>query len=307
MDHTNALSSSRRHFLASAGSLAMAAAVGPVAHAIDPIKRAGPQKMQLSLAAYSMRKYLTAKPDAQGAMNMEGFVDYCKTLKPLDGAELTQYFFPKDTTDAYLDGLKQRCKQAGLAISGGAIGNNFTIAPGSKLDQQKEHTRTWIRNYGRLGAPAIRVFAGRPEKGVSDDEAIKRCVPVLEEMCEYAGKHGVKLALENHDFTTRVGPLMEIVKAVKSQWFGVNFDSGNFHSADPYKDMAAAAPYAINAQIKVEIRPAGQSKQPADLERVIKILRDADYSGWVVLEYEASEDPYKAIPDYLDTLHRLIG
>ncbi len=293
----------RRRFLATSAATTLAAAC-PAALAIEPIKRSGKQSMQLSLAAYSMRNQLRAKPGSKGALNMEGFVDYCKTLK-LDGTELTSYFFPNPVTEPYLDRLKKRCKDAGLIISGGAIGNNFT-GTGDALEKQKAHTRAWIKHYARLGAPVIRVFAGRPAKGVTDDEAIKRCVPVLEELSDEAGKVGVKLALENHDFTTRIDPMMKIVKAVKSPHFGVNFDSGNFHSADPYKDMASIAPYSINAQIKVDIRPAGQPKQPADLKRVINILRDGGYSGFVVLEYEAAEDPYKAIPRYVERLRGLI-
>jgi sugar phosphate isomerase/epimerase len=261
--------------------------------------------MQLSLAAYSMRKFLRAKPGSAGAIDMEGFVDYCKKLR-LDGTELTSYFFPQQITDEYLQRLKKRALDAELIISGGAIGNNYTLGAGSKLDEQIEHTRTWIRHYTKLGAPAIRVFAGRPPKGVAADEAIKRCVPVLEQMSEEAGKHGIKLALENHDFTTDVKRMMAIVKAVKSKWFGVNFDSGNFHSDDPYRDMQTIAPYTINAQIKTEIRRAGQQKEEADLPRVIKILRDAGYAGWVVLEYESAADPYTAIPQYIDKLRKIL-
>ncbi len=294
---------SRRQFAATAaaGSLATAcrsrAALGSAAR---------DSKLQLSLAAYSMRKFLRAKPGSPGAMDMQGFVDYCRQLK-LDGAELTSYFFPKQITEDYLQQLKKRVRDAGLIVSGGAIGNNYTLAAGPKLDEQIEHTRTWIRYYSKLGAPVIRVFAGRPPAGVTEGEAITRCVPVLEQMSDEAGKQGIKLALENHDFTTDVKRMMAIVKAVKSKWFGVNFDSGNFHSDNPYRDMETIAPYAINAQIKTEIRRAGRQKEESDLPRVIKILRDAGYASWIVLEYEAAADPYRAIPQYIDKLRKVVA
>jgi sugar phosphate isomerase/epimerase len=131
-------------------------------------------------------------------------------------------------------------------------------------------------------------------------------VPVLEQMSDEAGKQGIKLALENHDFTTKVERMTAIVKAVKSKWFGVNFDSGNFHSDDPYRDMETIAPYAINAQIKTEISRAGKPPELADLPRIIKILRDAGYEKWIVLEYEASEDPYTAIPVYIERLRSIL-
>jgi sugar phosphate isomerase/epimerase len=298
---------SRRRFVATlaAGS---ACALMPAlpATAIDPIQRTGKQTLKLALAAYSLRQFFGKKPDEPGAIEMPGFIDYCSKLG-LDGAELTQYFFPKDTTRDYINGLKRRAHLAGIDISGGAIGNNFTIDPGPKLDQQMAHTKTWIDHYADLGAPVIRVFAGNPPAGVSEDEAIKRAVPALEAACEAAGRRGVMLAIENHDFATKVDRLLQIVKAVKSPWFGVNFDSGNLnHSTDPYADMARIAPYAVNAQLKVDIRAAGGA-QPADMSRVVKVLRDAGYSGYIVLEYEAKEDPYQAIPRHLDELRTIIG
>ncbi|MEX2215259.1 MAG: TIM barrel protein [Phycisphaeraceae bacterium] len=293
----------RRNFLA--GSLAFAAAPLVPALGIGPIKRSGKQILKLSLAAYSLRKFFPLKPGEPGAIDMPGFLDYCASLG-LDGAELTSYFFPKEITAAYLNELKRKAHIHGLDISGGAIGNNFTIDPGPKLDDQMKLTKMWVDHYAAMGAPVIRVFAGNPPKGVSEEEAIKRAIPVLEEACEYAGTKGVMLGIENHDFTTKADRLMQIIDAVKSPWFGVNFDSGNFHSADPYADMAKIAPYAINAQIKVEIKPEGKPKEPSDLPRVMKILKDGGYSGYIVLEYEAAEDPYKAVPGYLEQLRKLL-
>jgi len=148
----------------------------------------------------------------------------------------------------------------------------------------------------------IRVFAGRSAKGVSEADALKYAVANLQKACAYAGKRGVILGIENHDYVADIDRMMTVIRGVDSPWFGVTFDSGNFHSADPYADLAKIAPYAINAQIKVHMRPAGKPAEDADFKRIIKILRDANYSGYVTLEYEAKDDPYKSIPKYLDKL-----
>ena len=84
-------------------------------------------------------------------------------------------------------------------------------------------------------------------------------------------------------------------------------DSGNFRTEDPYGDLAKIASYAVNAQIKVEIQSAGGEKQPADFERIVKILNDAGYRGYLVLEYEGKQDPLTDIPKYIDKLRTLIG
>lgn len=253
-----------------------------------------------------MRKYLTAKAGSKGAMNMEGFVDWCAGLD-LDSVELTSYFFPKVVTGEYLAGLKRRCFVHGLDISGGAVRNNFTLPAGPALEKWFKHVDQWVDYYAALGAGVIRVFAGQPPKGVSAEQGIKNAIPNLERACEAAGKKGVILALENHDFVTRVDRLLEIIQGVKSKWFGVNLDSGNFHSDDPYADMEKVAKYAVNVQIKVSIRRAGKKHEPADLKKVMGILKAADYSGPVALEYEAKDDPYTAVPKYLGVLRKLMG
>ena len=43
------------------------------------------------------------------------------------------------------------------------------------------------------------------------------------------------------------------------------------------------------------------------MSRLIGILKKAKYRGYVVLEYEANEDPFAAIPRHLKELRRLIG
>jgi len=100
--------------------------------------------------------------------------------------------------------------------------------------------------------------------------------------------------------------LLDIVKAVKSPWVGINLDTGNFHTDDPYKDLASCAPYAVNVQVKAEIQKRGQKKEWADLKREIQILRDANYQGYVALEYESAEDPWTAVPRLLKELKGLI-
>ena len=293
---------SRRTFLTTAAAT-VATAAAPLS-AIEPFRRPGPPRMKLGLAAYSMRRYLQRDPQSEGAMDMMGFVDWAGTLD-LDGVEPTSYYFPEQITGDYLARLKRRCHINGLAITGGAIRNNFTLSPGDKLEHWFEHVQQWAEHYEALGAPVIRVFAGRPPEGVSEEQAIERCIPNLERACEAAGRHGVMLALENHDFLMDVERMMAIVEGVRSPWFGVNLDSGNFRSEHPYRDLERIAPYAVNAQIKTRVR-MGDERRPADFGRIVGILRDAGYRGYAVLEYEAEEDPYTAVPRYLEALREQI-
>ena len=276
-----------------------------LAQAIAPIKRNGSPKLKLSLAAYSFRKQLTAKPGTPGTMDMLGFVDWCAT-QDLDGCEPTSYFFPEEVTPEYLAQLKRKAHLHGLDVSSGAIRNVFTLPDGPELDKWHQHVDLWVDHYAAIGCPVIRVFAGRAPKGISEKQAIDNAVKNLEKACKRAGEKGVILALENHDFLMSSARLIEIVERVDSPWFAVNLDSGNFIDKDPYAAFAKAAPYSSTVQLKVELRDSTGKKVPADFPRLIGILKKANYRGYVVLEYEAAEDPYVAIPRYLKQLRKLL-
>jgi len=168
--------------------------------------------------------------------------------------------------------------------------------------------KAWVEHTSRLGGKTIRIFAGTTPKGETDDKARERAVAAIQEACDYAVRYGIFLALENHGgITGTADQMLAIVKAVKHDAFGVNLDTGNFHTPDPYGDLERIAPYAVTVQIKTEVQPAGKGVQDADLPRLLEILRKANYRGYVALEYEAKEDAKVAVPRHLATLKRLIG
>jgi sugar phosphate isomerase/epimerase len=292
----------RRQFLASAA----AAVAAPAATAIEPIRRHGKPLIRLSLAAYSFRQYLDLKKKPRPDMTLFDLVDLAADYG-IDAVEPTAYYFPETTPD-YLARLKGHCSRLGLDVSGVPCGNNFCHTDPEKLRQQLAYVRGWVETAARLGAKTVRIFAGTVEKTDTEEKARARCVEAIQEACEHAGKHGIYLALENHGgITATLDQTLAIVKAVKSDWFGVNLDTGNFRTPDPYADLEKLAPYAVVSQIKTEIQRAGMKKEDADLKRKIDILRGANFRGYVALEYEAAEDPKTAVPRHLDTLKKILA
>ena len=99
-------------------------------------------------------------------------------------------------------------------------------------------------------------------------EDLKKCV-------EHGQKHGVVIGMQNHnDFLKTAEQTLKIVKMVDSEWFGVVVDTGSFSSTDPYKDIAAVAPYAVNWQIKENM----------DVKKIVRIAREAGYRGYMPME-----------------------
>ncbi len=300
----------RRQFL-HAGATALAGLVLPTRNfAADPIPRIGKPHLKLSLAAYSFHRHLpqnwpSHKKD--GTMTLLDFIDFCAEQN-LDGTELTSYYFPAEVTPDYIRQIKEKTFRLGLDISGTAIGNDFCKPAGEALDAEQAMTRRWIDYAAELGAPVIRIFAGNVPKGDTEAAALDRCIVAIDEAVAYAATRGVVLALENHGGVTATPEqLLAIVQRVTaSPYFGVNFDSGNFRTADPYAALEMIAPYAMNAQVKVTVSPNNGKKTEADLPRIVGMLKQAKYRGYVVLEYEEELEPREAIPPLLKRLREII-
>ncbi len=238
-------------------------------------------------------------------MTLDDFIDFAAG-QPIDAVELTAYYFPQ-TTPRYLAHLKARCTRLGLDISGTAVGNNFCLTNDSRVKEQIADVKRWIEHTSRLGGKTMRIFAGNLERGDTSERARERVLAAFQEVCEHAGQFGIYLALENHGgITGTPEQMLALVRAVKSDWFGVNLDTGNFNTTDPYADLALIAPYAVVCQIKTEVQRAGRAKEQADLRRLIGILRAANFRGYVALEYEAAADPKEGVPQALAQLRDIV-
>lgn len=288
---------SRRGLFTGAIATGLAAVASRLAQASDPPSRVGKPVIRAGIAAYSYRERLTGK--AKPAMTMPDFVKQA-ALDGWDGVELTSYYIPTPVTAAYLADLKRLCFVHGLTVSATSVGNVFTHPAGEAREREIEKVRTWLGHAQALGAPVMRVFAGAPQPGQTAEEAERCCIECIEACCDRAAETGVMLALENHGgIVAESAGVLRILKAVKSDWCGANLDTGNFRTEDPYADIAACAPYAVTTHLKVEIAPKGGSRQPADVKRIVQILRASGYRGYLTLEYEGAEPVAEAAPKAL--------
>ena len=293
----------RRDFAAMSLSAGLATLLGARDGAALP-GRAPATRLKVGCAAYSFRTSLDLR---KPKMTLEDFITRCSEWGA-DGVELTEYYFPKPVTPAYLLRLKRLALASGLTITGTPIGNRFTLPPGEERDAQIAAVRRWIDVAADLGAPTVRIFAGGAPKGTDPSQARKWAVECIESCLEEAARRGVVLVLENDGgVTSDAEGTLEIVQAIKSEWFGMNLDTGNFKTADPYSDLERCASHAVTCHFKTEITRKGEPKsEPADLPRMIELLRKAGYRGYLNLEYEGEEDPMTAVPKYLQTIRQLV-
>jgi sugar phosphate isomerase/epimerase len=235
-------------------------------------------------------------------MSLEDVFDFCAKLG-FDAVDPTGYYFPgypAAPSDAYLYRIKRRALLLGLDFSGTGVRNDFVSGDKERVRSDIALVKTWVEVAARLGAPVLRVFAGRERPaGANRDEANAHLVEALRECAGHGAKFGVMLALQNHnEFIKTAGQLLQVLAAVDSPWLGVHLDIGSFRQGDPYTEIASAAPHAVNWQIKEEVYPGGKPEK-TDYGKIVRIAKESGYRGYLPLETLGAGDPRQKIPRML--------
>jgi sugar phosphate isomerase/epimerase len=281
---------SRRRFLALAAASASPLTLAP-ASALSPIARTGGAHFQPTLNAYSFLEPLTA-----GQMDLFDVCNFC-AQQNMEAVDLTGYFFPgypKPPEDGYLKRMKRSAHELGLSISGTGVKNDFVIADAAVRKQGVQLTKDWIEVAARLGAPVIRVFAGPQQKKPSEwqaatnqakrDDVEAWAAEAIRECADHGETFGVIVAVQNHGDFLSTGPEhLSLLQRVDHPWCGALVDTGKYFSEDPYADIALIAPFAVNWQIKEQIGSSLKTP-PTDFSKLVKILHDSGYRGFVPIE-----------------------
>lgn len=282
----------------------------------------GDGKLKTSLNAYSFSKLLNENAKGRGpGISLLEVVGFC-AQQGFEGIDATGYFFPGYPgvpANQYVDQLKRRAADLGLGISGTGVRNNFTTADRAVRSESVEHIKQWVEVAARLGAPVLRVFADTQMRdqtwesisgGRKRSEVESWIADNLRECAEHGKKFGVVIGVQNHgDFLKTAADHLSLIKRVNSEWCGPIVDTGYYQSADPYQDMAAVAPYAVNWQIKQSPIGAG-SEVHTDLRKLLTIIRKAGYQGYLPIETLSargqSYDPFDVVPKFLTELRQAI-
>jgi len=281
----------RRQLLSLTPALALRAQVGR----LTP----GRARLRSAICAYSFRQALQAR-----TMTYEDLVHYAVEHR-VDGLDLTVYWFPQPLTEQWLLNLKQLAYRNAVELYSIAIRTEMTRPTAEQRRKEVEEIKRWVDVAALLGAGHIRVFGGRVPEGASEEQAAGWAAEVLAQGAEYAARKGVILGLENHGgITDRAETIVKIVRQVDSPWAGINLDTGNFRSK-VFDQIQMCLPYAVNAQVKSQIRDENGQVVESDWDRIFGMFARAGYRGYLALEYEAKEPPETAVPRLLKRLREL--
>jgi sugar phosphate isomerase/epimerase len=301
---------SRRHFVRTVGLGALAGAGAKVTWGqadanTQPDSKSGKSRLARLLpgcCAYSYDKDLR-----HGPMTMEDFILKAVELR-LVGVDMTAYYL-KSTDPEYLHGLRHLAYQHALSFSGAACGVSMVQPDASKRAGSLSEIEKWVDVTEQLGASHLRIFAGKLPEGVGLSSAITWVVEATKAACDYSGRKGITLGVEDHDGVTQnANACVEIMQRVNSPYAGINLDITNFITTpdqDAYSQIAACIPYATN----IHIRDRFYDGTPVDMDRVWQIFAQAGHQGYVSAEYESTSSgslpPAAGVPKLVEEIQAL--
>ncbi len=245
---------------------------------------------EISLAEWSLHKALFAKQIDN--------LDFAKIARQDFGIGAIEYvnqFFKDKAKDmTYLKDLNQRAKDNGvyqhlIMIDGeGALGD----PDDAKRTQAVENHYRWIDAAQFLGCKMIRVNA--QSRGTAEEQ-MRLAADGLRRVTEYGAKAKIAVVVENHGgFSSNGQWLTGVMKKVNHPMCGTLPDFGNFRISreeqyDRYQGVTELMAFAKAVSAKSHDFNEQGDETEIDYRKMMKIVLDAGYRGWVGIEYEGSK------------------
>jgi len=282
----------RRNFLkttlaATAGTMLVSPALAGMAAKKSPYK--------ISLAEWSLHKTLFANE-----MTNLQFPVVAREMGIMGVEYVNQFFKDKAKDEKYLAELKKICKNEGVESVLIMCDGEGTVGHPEKEERIKtvENHKKWIDAAAFLGCHSIRVNAG--SKGTFEEQQ-KLAADGLYMLCEYGDTKKINVIVENHGGLSSNGDwLAGVMKMVNHKRVGTLPDFGNFiidrqtgEEFDRYKGMELLMPYAKGVSAKSNNFDENGNETKSDFYRIMKIVEDSGFKGYVGIEYEGSVLPEK--------------
>ncbi|HVN58716.1 MAG TPA: sugar phosphate isomerase/epimerase family protein [Bacteroidales bacterium] len=208
----------------------------------------------------------------------------------LDAVEYVSIFFAGRGQDSlYLSQLKDSCGKYGVKSLLIMVDGEGNLADTSAERRQKavENHYKWVKAAKFLGCHSIRVNAA----GRGTPEQMKAAViESLSKLSRYAGEYNINVIVENHGGNSSVGTwLSDVMKKVNMPNCGTLPDLGNFYEYDRYQGVTDMMPFAKGVSGKTHNFDDNGNETQIDYSRMIRIVADAGYKGYIDVEYEGDK------------------
>jgi sugar phosphate isomerase/epimerase len=262
---------------------------------------------KISLAEWSLHKALMA-----GTITNLDFPRISREQYGIEGAEFVNQFFKDKAHDSeYLKDLKSRATDHGVTCVLIMIDDEGDMSASEKEERSKavENHKKWVDAAAALGCHSIRINTGE-HYSPTDVGAVAEACSALN---DYGLEHKIGIICENHGGpSSNPAALIALMKAVGSPNFGTLPDFGNFPKADGkyaidiYSAIEQMMPYAKGVSAKSYDFDDQGNETTLDFPRIMKIVKQAGYHGFVGIEYEGERlsepDGIKATKKLLDSI-----
>lgn len=274
---------------------------------------------EISLAQWSLHRSLYS-----GELDHLDFAKISKENFGIDAIEyVNSFFFEKAEDKSYLREMKNRADDYGVKSLLIMCDNEGSLGDPNNQKRQKavENHYKWHEAAKYLGCHSIRVNAylteslhglevGDYTKTGSYENQVSLAADGLRKLTEFGANLGINTIVENHGGLSSDGSwLASVMKAVDHPRCGTLPDFGNFRIEgdrwyDRYKGVKELMPFAKAVSAKSHDFDSNGNETQTDFYRMMDIVIDAGYSGYVGIEYEGSEmdemSGIKATKDLLD-------
>jgi sugar phosphate isomerase/epimerase len=244
---------------------------------------------QISLAEWSLHRTLFA-----GKLDNLDFAKTAKNDLGIDAVEYVNQFFKDKANDQkYLAEMKTRTKDLGVTNvlimidAEGALGDPDE----AKRREAIENHYKWVEAAKFLGCHSIRVNA---QSQGTYQEQLDRAADGLRRLTEFGATHQINVIVENHGGLSSNGEwLASVIKKVSHPRCGTLPDFGNFNLGggqqyDRYKGTQELMPFAKGVSAKSGDFDEHGNETRIDYRRIMKIVLDAGYRGYVGIEYSGN-------------------
>ncbi|MBT8486518.1 MAG: sugar phosphate isomerase/epimerase [Phycisphaerae bacterium] len=243
---------------------------------------------QISLAQWSLHRALR-----DGTLDPLDFPAAARVTHGIDAIEYVNSFYRAQPNEAFVPALRQRTGDHGvrnllIMVDGeGALGAPDEAA---RVRAVNAHHR-WVDAAAALGCHSIRVNA---QSAGTPAEQRDRAADGLRRLVEYAAPSQINVIVENHGGLSSNGAwLASVLTQVDHPRCGSLPDFGNFRidadtEYDRYRGVRELMPFAKAVSAKSHAFDADGNETRTDYRRMMTIVRDAGYRGYVGVEYEGS-------------------
>ena len=175
---------------------------------------------------------------------------------------------------------------------------NLAAADEAERNAAVESHHKWVDAAQAMGCHSIRVNLGGSEE---KNEWTQASIDGLTKLSTYAQNKNINVTVENHGGFSSNGELLaNVMQQVNMDNCGTLPDFGNFCMKwaewpacddwyDRYKGMKELMPYAKAVSAKSMDFDENGDEKNTDYVKMLQIVKDAGYSGYIGVEYEGRE------------------